>query len=248
MLKDNSRYETKYYEKTQMWKLHAPAFSCLDFASSRNSKTYSTVQILNKMCNLLICCYAHKLGENAVVSVAMWGLCEQYVNYKRVYWTFVYLTDDGGDELGLVVHPLWTLDNGRVISDDQATVPAVELAAVVNAVVEWKHLTRAVLDVAVTVDWLCWNSHVLLYVVRQVVQLWHVTPVRHVAGNEDDLNGVGSKNIDYKHSDENSPLIGADISDVSAEVAFRHSSAAESTTTSSAVAGTARVKIRSVVG
>ena len=31
----------------------------------------STVRFLNKMCNLLICCYAHKLGENAVVSVAM---------------------------------------------------------------------------------------------------------------------------------------------------------------------------------
>ena len=135
-----------------------------------------------------------------------------------------YRTDDGGDELRLVVGPLWTLDNGRFISDHQAAVPTVELAAVVDAVVDCKHLTRAVLDgtAVMVVSWLCWNGHVLLYVIRQLHQLRHSTPVRHVGGNEDDLNGVGGEYEDYKQRNKYSPLIGTHVANVFAEVAFCH--------------------------
>jgi len=52
-----------------------------------------------------------------------------------------HLTDDGGSELRLVIRPLRTLDNRRLISDHQAAVPSVKLAALVGAVVERKHLT-----------------------------------------------------------------------------------------------------------
>jgi len=44
--------------------------------------------------------------------------------------------------------------------------------------------------------------------------------VRHVAGDEDDLDGIGSDSADDKNGDKSSPLIDANFSDVCAEVAF----------------------------
>jgi len=133
-----------------------------------------------------------------------------------------YLTDDCGDELRLVVRPLWTLDKRRLISDHQAAVPAEELAAVVDAVVEWEHLTWAVLDGTVTVHRLCRNGHVLLYVVRQVFQLRHATPVRHLARNENDMDCIGSVNSKNEDSDEHSPLVGTHVSNVRVEIFLFH--------------------------
>jgi len=109
----------------------------------------------------------------------------------RTLCILLYLTDDGGEELWLVVGPVCTLYNGRLIVDHQATVPSVELTAVIDAVVEWIHLTRTVLHRTVAeLVWLCWNGNVLLYVVRQIRQLRHQTPVRHVGTDEDYVDGI----------------------------------------------------------
>jgi len=116
-----------------------------------------------------------------------------------------------------------------VVSDHRAAVPAVELAAVVDAVVEREHLAQAVLDGTVTaVDdgRLCRrrNGHVLLHVVRQIVQLRHATPVRHVGRREDDVDCVTGEHVEEAQRSEYSPLVAARLADVLAQVADGHCS------------------------
>ena len=69
---------------------------------------------------------------------------------------------------------------------------------------------------------LCWNGHVLLYVVRQIVQLRHPTPVSHVGTEEDDLDGVGTVDGEKKDDDVHSPLVDANLADVLVQVSLRH--------------------------
>ena len=134
-----------------------------------------------------------------------------------------HLTNDGGNELRLVVYPLGTLYNRRVVGDDRAAVPVVELAAVVLAVIERVHLARSVLGHGTAVAGrLRRNGHVLLHVVRQVGQLRYAAPVRHVRPEEDDLNRVGAVDGEEEDDDEHTPLVDADLADVHVQVALRH--------------------------
>ena len=140
---------------------------------------------------------------------------------KHIYWRrnelcplsiwlyFRYLTDDSVGEYRLVVCPLWTLHYRCIIAGHQGAVPTVELGAVVDAVVEWKHLTRAVLNhrVIVMVDcWVYrrWNGYVLLYVCWQVHQLRHTTPVKHLARYEYDMDRIHRIYAQDEHSKKDS--------------------------------------------
>jgi len=65
--------------------------------------------------------------------------------------SLAHLTDDGCIELRSVVHPVGTLHYLRPVADHFATVPTLELGAIVDAVVKCKHFARAVLDHRVVV-------------------------------------------------------------------------------------------------
>ena len=69
-----------------------------------------------------------------------------------------------------------------------------------------------------------WNGHVLLYVVRQVVQLRHATPVRHVGSSEDDLDRVTLEKVNHTQRSKYPPLVGARLTDVLVQVAGSHCS------------------------
>jgi len=133
-----------------------------------------------------------------------------------------HFIDDGGRELWLVVGPLRTFYSRRLVGNHHSAVPTVELAAVVDTVVEWKHLTWAVLDEAVMVTRLCWNGHLLLNIGRQVDQLRHAAPVRHFGTEKDDLDGVGAVDGKEKNNNEHSPLVDSNLTNVVIQIALRH--------------------------